>query len=178
MELLWTGDNCAYLPDVLCWYLYALRASRERLGAFSEAEWWSSLWMLAFWIGGLTFYRENLYPHKHSLSEEKNSYNQVLSDSNNNIITWVRLTQNKASIKQCFLYRPYESSGGGKRTTTKLDARLWDIDSGKILIGGRDVSTIEPEILLKKTMSSFLKTYCFSMPPLPTISHRQARCHR
>lgn len=40
-------------------------------------------------------------------------------------------------------------SGGGKSTTTKLAARFWDIDSGKILIGGKDISMIDPESLLQ-----------------------------
>ncbi len=41
------------------------------------------------------------------------------------------------------------SSGSGKTTLTKLAARFWDIDSGKILIGGENISEIEPETLLK-----------------------------
>lgn len=39
-------------------------------------------------------------------------------------------------------------SGGGKSTATKLAARFWDIDSGKITLGGVDVSTVDPEALL------------------------------
>ena len=41
------------------------------------------------------------------------------------------------------------SSGSGKTTLTKLAARFWDIDRGKILIGGEDISKVEPETLLK-----------------------------
>ena len=41
------------------------------------------------------------------------------------------------------------SSGSGKTTLTKLAARFWDINSGKILIGGEDISKIDPETLLK-----------------------------
>lgn len=40
-------------------------------------------------------------------------------------------------------------SGGGKTTATKLAARFWDIDAGKITLGGIDISTIDPEALLK-----------------------------
>lgn len=40
-------------------------------------------------------------------------------------------------------------SGGGKSTVAKLAARFWDIDSGKILLGGVDISTIDPEAILK-----------------------------
>lgn len=40
-------------------------------------------------------------------------------------------------------------SGGGKSTASKLAARFWDVDGGTITIGGVDVSTVEPEALLK-----------------------------
>ncbi len=40
-------------------------------------------------------------------------------------------------------------SGSGKTTAAKLSARFWDIDSGKITLGGVDISKIEPEALLK-----------------------------
>ncbi len=39
-------------------------------------------------------------------------------------------------------------SGSGKSTCAKLAARLWDIDGGKIEVGGIDISTVDPEILL------------------------------
>lgn len=39
-------------------------------------------------------------------------------------------------------------SGGGKSTATKLAARFWDANSGKITLGGVDISTIDPEVLL------------------------------
>ena len=40
-------------------------------------------------------------------------------------------------------------SGGGKSTTAKLAARFWDIGKGQILLGGTDISQIDPETLLK-----------------------------
>lgn len=40
-------------------------------------------------------------------------------------------------------------SGGGKSTIAKLAARFWDIQDGKITIGGEDISEIDPEALLK-----------------------------
>lgn len=40
-------------------------------------------------------------------------------------------------------------SGGGKSTACKLAARFWDIQGGKITLGGVDISTVEPETLLK-----------------------------
>lgn len=39
-------------------------------------------------------------------------------------------------------------SGGGKTTVSRLAARFWDTSSGKITVGGADISKIEPETLL------------------------------
>ena len=39
-------------------------------------------------------------------------------------------------------------SGSGKSTCARLAARLWDIDSGQICVGGIDISTVDPEVLL------------------------------
>lgn len=39
-------------------------------------------------------------------------------------------------------------SGGGKTTVSILAARFWDASSGKITVGGTDVSTVDPEALL------------------------------
>ena len=39
-------------------------------------------------------------------------------------------------------------SGEGKSTCAKLAARFWDIQQGKITLGGQDISTIDPETLL------------------------------
>lgn len=38
-------------------------------------------------------------------------------------------------------------SGGGKTTVSRLAARFWDASSGKITVGGMDVSKIDPEKL-------------------------------
>lgn len=40
-------------------------------------------------------------------------------------------------------------SGSGKSTLTKLAARFWDADSGRVLVGDIDASTVDPETLLK-----------------------------
>ena len=39
-------------------------------------------------------------------------------------------------------------SGGGKSTSAKLAARFWDIDKGKITLGGMDISSVDPETVL------------------------------
>ena len=39
-------------------------------------------------------------------------------------------------------------SGSGKSTCARLAARLWDIQSGRIKVGGVDISTVDPEVLL------------------------------
>ena len=39
-------------------------------------------------------------------------------------------------------------SGSGKSTCARLAARLWDIDQGSISVGGVDISTVDPEVLL------------------------------
>ena len=39
-------------------------------------------------------------------------------------------------------------SGSGKSTCARLAARLWDVSSGRVSVGGVDVSTVEPESLL------------------------------
>ena len=40
-------------------------------------------------------------------------------------------------------------SGGGKSTACKLAARFWDVTGGKVSLGGTDVSTVDPEALLR-----------------------------
>lgn len=39
-------------------------------------------------------------------------------------------------------------SGGGKTTVSRLAARFWDLQQGRITVGGTDISTVEPETLL------------------------------
>lgn len=39
-------------------------------------------------------------------------------------------------------------SGSGKSTCAKLACRFWDADAGRVTMGGVDVSTVDPEVLL------------------------------
>jgi ATP-binding cassette subfamily B protein len=39
-------------------------------------------------------------------------------------------------------------SGGGKTTVSRLAARFWDINKGRITVGGEDISRIDPETLM------------------------------
>lgn len=39
-------------------------------------------------------------------------------------------------------------SGGGKTTVSRLASRFWDVNSGKITLGGMDISKVDPETLL------------------------------
>lgn len=39
-------------------------------------------------------------------------------------------------------------SGGGKTTVSRLASRFWDIQKGKITVGGMDISEIDPETLM------------------------------
>ncbi|MCU6763155.1 Putative multidrug export ATP-binding/permease protein SAV1866 [uncultured Roseburia sp.] len=39
-------------------------------------------------------------------------------------------------------------SGGGKTTVSRLAARFWDIQSGRITVGGMDIAGIDPETLM------------------------------
>jgi ATP-binding cassette subfamily B protein len=60
-------------------------------------------------------------------------------------------------------------SGGGKSTATKLAARFWDVDSGKILLGDQDISGIEPETLLKNYSVVFQDVVLFNTSVMENI---------
>lgn len=53
-------------------------------------------------------------------------------------------------------------SGGGKTTAAKLAARFWDIDSGEIMLGGKDISQIAPEKLLRNYAVVFQDVLLFN----------------
>ncbi len=60
-------------------------------------------------------------------------------------------------------------SGGGKTTISRLAARFWDTDSGKITLGGADISRIDPETLLTKYSIVFQDVTLFNNSVMENI---------
>jgi ATP-binding cassette subfamily B protein len=60
-------------------------------------------------------------------------------------------------------------SGGGKSTVAKLSARFWDIDGGKITLGGEDISKIDPETLLHNFSIVFQDVALFNSSVMENI---------
>ena len=52
-------------------------------------------------------------------------------------------------------------SGGGKTTLTSLMARFWDVKSGEVLLGGRNVKDYSFDSLMKNFSFVFQKVYLF-----------------
>ncbi len=52
-------------------------------------------------------------------------------------------------------------SGGGKSTACKLAARFWDVTGGRYPLGGTDVSTVDPEALLRSYSMVFQDVVLF-----------------
>ena len=61
------------------------------------------------------------------------------------------------------------ASGGGKSTIAKLAARFWDIDAGRITLGGRDISQIDPEALLAHYSIVFQDVVLFNASVMDNI---------
>ncbi len=60
-------------------------------------------------------------------------------------------------------------SGGGKTTISRLAARFWDVNSGKITLGGEDISKIDPETLLSKYSIVFQDVTLFNNSVMENI---------
>ena len=60
-------------------------------------------------------------------------------------------------------------SGGGKTTVTRLASRFWDVNDGKILLGGMDISGIDPETLLKNYSIVFQNVTLFNNTVMENI---------
>lgn len=82
-------------------------------------------------------------------------------------------------------------SGGGKSTLAKLAARFWDVDKGKVTLGGVDISKVDPETLLKSYSIVFQDVTLFNASVMENIrlgrktasdeevieAAKMARCH-
>lgn len=81
-------------------------------------------------------------------------------------------------------------SGGGKSTAGQLLARFWDVESGSIAIGGRDIREYSTEALMNTVAFVFQDTYIFAESAYDNIAMHQnvsreevehaakaARCH-
>ena len=78
-------------------------------------------------------------PAKHDITFE----NVGFAYDNHQVLDGVSFTAKEGEVTA--LVGP---SGSGKSTCARLAARLWDATSGKITVGGIDISTVDPETLL------------------------------
>ncbi len=78
-------------------------------------------------------------PANHSITFE----NVGFAYNNHQVLDGVNFTAKEGEITA--LVGP---SGSGKTTCARLAARLWDAESGRISVGGIDISTVDPETLL------------------------------
>ena len=65
-------------------------------------------------------------------------------------------------------------SGGGKSTAAKLAARFWDIDRGRITVGGVDVGKVDPERLLTAYSIVFQDVTLFNNTVIAFLSGSQS----
>ena len=66
-------------------------------------------------------------------------------------------------------------SGSGKSTCARLAARLWDITGGTIKVGGVDIATVDPEVLLTDYSMVFQDVVLFDDCLLYTSSRCRPR---
>lgn len=64
-------------------------------------------------------------------------------NSNETVLNDVSFSANQGEVTA--LVGP---SGGGKTTVSRLASRFWDVDKGKITVGGMDISKVDPEKLM------------------------------
>ncbi|MCR5831842.1 MAG: ABC transporter ATP-binding protein/permease, partial [Lachnospiraceae bacterium] len=60
-------------------------------------------------------------------------------------------------------------SGGGKTTISRLAARFWDTNEGTITLGGKDISKVDPETLLKNYSIVFQDVTLFNNSVMENI---------
>ena len=67
-------------------------------------------------------------------------------------------------------------SGSGKTTLYNLMARFWDVQSGSVSLGGRDVREYSYDSLIRNFFFVFQRTYLFSDTIANNIRFWQTRC--
>lgn len=77
--------------------------------------------------------------------------------------------EGKTTIKEASLVIPERStcaivgpSGSGKTTLVNLMTRFWDVDEGRVTLGGRDVCEMEPDHLMSHFSMVFQEVYLFN----------------
>ena len=82
-------------------------------------------------------------------------------------------------------------SGSGKTTITRLIARFWDVDSGEVKMGGRNIKDMRIDVLLSQVSMVFQDVYLFNDTIYQNIAYgsknadkekvmeaaKTARCH-
>ena len=82
---------------------------------------------------------ESFQPDGHDITFENVSF----AYDDHDVLSGVSFTAKEGEVTA--LVGP---SGSGKSTCARLAARLWDINGGTIKVGGVDISTVDPEVLL------------------------------
>ena len=89
------------------------------------------------------------------------SYNQ---DEDTTVLDAVSLTAKQGEVTA--LIGP---SGGGKSTVLRLASRFWDLNNGKITLGGENIMEIDPETLLKSISIVFQDVILFNNTVMENI---------
>jgi ATP-binding cassette subfamily B protein len=85
-------------------------------------------------------------------------------DDLKNVLTDISFTAKQGEVTA--LVGP---SGGGKSTVSKLAARFWDPVSGEVILGGQDLSKLDPEKLLENFSIVFQDVILFNTSILENI---------
>ena len=85
-------------------------------------------------------------------------------DGNNDVLHNISFTARQGEVTALVGH-----SGSGKSTTAGLIMRLWDIQRGKITIGGMNISDVDPEILMSLISVVFQDVILFNNSVLENI---------
>jgi ATP-binding cassette subfamily B protein IrtB len=130
----------------------------------------------------LTGANPDLKPERFDIAFENVSFHYL----DNDVLKGIDLT-----IPEHSLVAFVGPSGSGKTTLTRLIARFWDVTSGSIRLGGRDLRDYDPDTLLASVSMVFQDVYLFNDTVINNIrigkkdatmdeivaAAKQARCH-